>query len=82
MCSVTLRQLVEYSKELLEQTDEETLNLAEDLYRSKKMLSDPRFKVSTETILPSVALKVIVDQYRKEDYEGVIDLARRILLTG
>lgn len=68
-----------YSKELLEQTDEETLNLAEDLYRSKKMLSDPRFKVSTETILPSVALKVIVDQYRKEDYEGVIDLARRIL---
>jgi len=72
-------RLDSYSKELLEQTDEETLNLAEDLYRSKKMLSDPRFKVSTETILPSVALKVIVDQYRKEDYEGVIDLARRIL---
>lgn len=73
------QRLDNYSKELLEQTDEETLNLAEDLYRSKKMLSDPRFKVSTETILPSVALKVIVDQYRKEDYEGVIDLARRIL---
>lgn len=73
------QRLDNYSKELLEQTDEETLNLAEDLYRSKKMLSDPRFKVSTETILPSVALKVIVDQYRKEDYEGVIDLAKRIL---
>lgn len=73
------QRLDKYTKELLEQTDEETLNLAEDLYRSKKMLSDPRFKVSTESILPSVALKVIVDQYRNDDFSGVVDLAKRIL---
>lgn len=73
------QRLDKYTKELLEQTDEETLNLAEDLYRSKKMLSDSRFRVSTESILPSVALKVIVDQYRAEDYESVIELAKRIL---
>lgn len=73
------QRLDEYTKDLLNQTDEETLNLAEDLYRSKKMLSDPKFKVSTEAILPSVALKVIVDQYRKDDFNSVVDLARRIL---
>jgi hypothetical protein len=73
------QRLDNYTKELLEQTDEETLNLAEDLYRSKKMLSDPRFKVSTEAILPSVALKVIVDQYRNNDFNSVVDLAKRIL---
>lgn len=73
------QRLDKYTKNLLEQTDEETLNLAEDLYKSKKMLSDSRFKVRTETILPSVALKVIVDQYRKEFFVNVIDLARKIL---
>lgn len=73
------QRLDHYTKNLLEQTDEETLNLAEDLYRSKKMLSDPRFKVSTDAILPSVALKVIVDLYRKEDFVSVIDLAIKIL---
>ena len=73
------QRLDKYTKEILAQTDEETLNLAEELYRSKKMLSDPRFKVSTEAILPSVALKVIVDQYRKDDFNSVVDLARRLL---
>lgn len=73
------KRLDKYTKEILAETDEETLNLAEELYRSKKMLSDPRFKVSTEAILPSVALKVIVDQYRKDDYNSVVDLAKRIL---
>lgn len=73
------QRLDKYTKDLLENTDEETLDLAEDLYRSKKMLSDPRFKVKTEAILPSVALKVIVDQYRQEDFKGVIELAKRIL---
>lgn len=71
--------LDKYTKELLQQTDDETLNLAEELYRSKKMLADKRFKVSTETILPSVALKVIVEQYRAKDYGNVIELAKRLL---
>ena len=73
------QRLDKYTKDILAQTDEETLNLAEELYRSKKMLSDPRFKVSTEAILPSVALKVIVDLYRKDDFNSVVDLARKLL---
>lgn len=72
-------RLAQYTKELLQATDDETLNLSEELYRSKKMLADSKFNVRTELILPSVALKVIVEQYRTEDYEGVIDLANRLL---
>lgn len=75
-------RLDKYTKDLLEQTDDEILTLAEDLFRSKKMLSDKRFKVSTEAILPSIALKVIVEQYRAGEYEEVIDLAKRILYDG
>lgn len=73
------KKLAEYTEELLRETDDETLDLAEELYRSKHLLADKRFKVKTETILPSVALKVIVEQYRAFNYHDVIELSKKIL---
>lgn len=76
------QRLAEYTEDLLQQTDDETLDLAEELYRSKRMLSDNRFKVKIETILPSVVLKVIVEQYREANYKNVIELSQKVLYDG
>lgn len=68
-----------FTKEILESTKAEELDLAEDLYQKKLMLADPRCNISTESILPSIALKVIIERYRNGDYETVINLGTKIL---
>lgn len=68
-----------FTETILNNANAEELNLAEDLFRKKQMLSDPRYNVSTESILPSIALKVIIERYRSSDYDTVISLAIKIL---
>lgn len=78
------KRLADYTEKLLQQTDDESLDFAEDLYKSKRLLLDKRYKVKVkpEAILPSVALKVIVEQYRAANYNDVIELSKRILYDG
>lgn len=71
--------LREFTKEILSNANAEELNLAEDLYQKKLMLTDSRYDISTESILPSIALKVIIERYRHPDYPTVVNLAKRIL---
>ena len=71
--------LREFTKDILENTKAEELDLAEDLYQKKLMLADPRYNISTESILPSIALKVIIERYRNGDYETVITLGKKVL---
>ena len=71
--------LREFTKEILESTKAEELDLAEDLYQKKLMLADPKYNISTESILPSIALKVVIERYRSGDYETVISLGKKIL---
>lgn len=68
-----------FTKEVLDSTNADELDLAEDLYQKKLMLSDPKYSISTESILPSIALKVVIERYRSNDYETVIGLAKKIL---
>lgn len=68
-----------FSKKLVEETDLNSLDLAADLFRLKKMIEDPRIVVDTRFLLPSVALKVIIDEYRKRNYPNVIVIADSIL---
>lgn len=67
------------STQMIENSDSEMLDLSQDLFKLKKQLRDPRFKASLDYILPSVALKVIIDMYRDGDYANVIILARKVL---
>ena len=68
-----------YSKRILKETDLNSLDLATDLFRLKKMIADPRISVDSQFLLPSVALKVIIEEYRKKNYPNVITIADSIL---
>lgn len=73
------KKLKNFSKKLLEETDVNSLDLATDLIRLKKMMSNPRVSIDTRFLLPSVALKVIIEEYRKRKYSNVIAIADKIL---
>ncbi len=68
-----------FSRRLIKETDINSLDLATDLFRLKKMISDKRFSIDPQFLLPSVALKVIIDEYRKRVYDNVIYIADKIL---
>lgn len=68
-----------FSRKLIKETDINSLDLATDLFRLKKMISDTRFTIDPQYLLPSVALKVIIDEYRKREYDNVITIADKIL---
>lgn len=69
----------ELAKYYLTITDTSSLDLSQELFRIKEQIKDPRFISSTKYILPSYALKVIVDLYRKGDNENVINIAHKVL---
>ncbi len=72
-------KLQAFSREVIKETDINSLDLATDLFRLKKMISDTRLSISPQFLLPSVALKVIIDEYRKRSYGNVIEIADRLL---
>lgn len=72
-------RLTAFSKRIIKETDIKTLDLATDLFRLKQMIADPRISVSPQFFLPSIALKVIIDEYRSRNYENVITIADKIL---
>ncbi|MBQ0164434.1 MAG: toll/interleukin-1 receptor domain-containing protein [Bacteroidales bacterium] len=72
-------------EKLLEDKSKEIINTNEDedlavyLYKLKQQLKDPRFKIGSSYILPSLALKVIVEQYSAKRYKDVVELANKVL---
>lgn len=74
--SVKLRA---YSEELIKETNLNSLDLASDLFRLKGMIADTRFTINTMYLLPSISLKVIIDEYRSLHYKNVVAIADRIL---
>lgn len=60
-------------------TDADSLDLSQELFRIKEQIKSPIFRASTSYILPSYALKVIVDLYRNGDNENVINIAHKVL---
>lgn len=72
-------QIKDISKSYISITDNDSLDLSQDLFRIKEQIKDPQFVISTDYILPSYALKVIVDLYRKGDNENVVKIAHKVL---
>lgn len=73
---VKLQELVE---RLLKNVDDELLDLSEQLMRIKYLLKSPGYNVPEKYLLPSYALKVIVEQYNAGEYPSVIQIADRVL---
>lgn len=72
------KKLNEVTKEII-QSDDISQDLATYLFKTKKLLSNPVFVASSSSILPSLALKVIVDQYTNKEYKDVVTLANKVL---
>lgn len=70
--------LSNFAREMTE-TNDEDLDLAEQLYKIKESIKNNSYNVNSKYFLPSFVLKVIVDEYHKGDYPAVIDLADRII---
>lgn len=65
------------TKEIINSKDDE--DLAVYLYKLKQQLINPKFKIGVSYILPSLALKVIVEQYTAKKYNDVVELANKVL---
>lgn len=72
-------KLSSLTEKLINSTNDEFLDLSEQLFRIKKLLKTPGYSVPEKYLLPSYALKVIVEQYNIGEYESVIEIADRIL---
>ncbi len=69
----------ELSANYISLSDADSLDLSQELFRIKEQIKNPIFRASTSYILPSYALKVIIDLYRKGDNENVINIAHKVL---
>lgn len=67
------------SHEYITLTSPDTLDLSQDLFRIKEQIKDPKFITTTNYIIPSCALKVIIELYRRGDNENVIKIAHKVL---
>lgn len=67
-----------FAREMTE-TNDEDLDLAEQLYKIKESIKNNSYSIDSKYFLPSFVLKVIVDEYHNENYLAVIDLADRII---
>lgn len=68
------------TKDLLLHLDDESLNLCEHFYAIKKNITDNISKIQSQRYLrPSMALKIVVEQYRKGNYHNVVTIAKHVL---
>lgn len=66
-------------KDMIQNVDSESEDLAVQLYTIREQLLDPRFTLSVQYLLPSVILQVVSELYYSEQNESVVALAKRML---
>lgn len=87
--SDTLKLMPQYANKLahltrnfLNEINGESLDLSAQLFAIKETIKSNPSKVDAKYLLPSYALKVIIDEYQQEHYDNVISLANRILYAS
>lgn len=87
--SDTLKLLPQYAKKMahltrsfLNEINSEALDLSAQLFAVKETIKANPSNVDAKYLLPSYALKVIIEEYQQEQYENVISLANRILYAS
>ena len=73
------QRIVNLSEESLKNLDANYLDLSEKLFVTKEKIRKNPGTVSLDLLLPSFALKVIIELYQKKDYPNVLILALRLL---
>lgn len=73
------QRIVNLGEESLKNLDTNYLDLSEKLFVIKEKIRNNPGTVSLDLLLPSFALKVIIELYRKKDYPNVLILALRLL---
>lgn len=73
------RRIVNIGEESLKNLDMKYLDLSEKLIIVKEEIRKNPGAVSLDLLLPSFALKVIIELYQKKDYSNVLILALRLL---
>ena len=71
--------IVNLCEESLNSLDANYLDLSEKLFVTKEKIRKNPGTVSLDLLLPSFALKVIIELYQKADYQNVLILALRLL---
>ena len=68
------------TKDLVLHIDDESLNLCEHFYAIKKNITDNISQIKSQRYLrPTMALKIVVEQYRKGNYPDVVTIAKYVL---
>lgn len=70
------------TKNCLNELNGESLDLSAQLYALKETIKADPDHVDMKYLLPSYALKVIIDEYQQEHYDNVIILANRVLYSS
>ena len=73
------KRIVNLGEESLKNLDTNYLDLSEKLFLIKEKIRNNPGKVPLNLLLPSFALKVIIELYQKKDYPNVLILALRLL---
>ena len=79
MDAETTIRVNEYTKKVIRNVDNISGDLAEQLYKIKEAIKNPNVQIDNKYLLPSVALNVLVEEYRAEHYKSVITIARKII---
>ncbi len=70
----------EKTKDLFVNLDDEALDLCEHMYKDKMLLVKNIKNIATQKyIRPTLTLKVMVEQYRKHNYDDVINIGKYII---
>lgn len=66
-------------REMIQNNESESEDLAVQLYTIREQLLDPRFSLSVHYMLPSVILQVVSELYYAEQNDSVVALSKRML---
>lgn len=75
----TKKRMESYTQRVIADIDMVSNDLAEQLYKIKEVIKNPEIKADSKYLLPSIALNVIVDEYRAGHYKSVITIANKVL---
>ena len=75
----TKKQMEAYTREVIANVDIVSSDLAEQLFKIKEAIKNPEIEVENKYLLPSIALNVIVDEYRTGHYASVVTIANKVL---
>ena len=72
-------QLSRITHKIIDNIDNDSLDLSTRLYAIKESIKENPKDVADKYLLPSYALKVIIEEYQHEHYDNVITIANRVL---